>query len=722
MSALGNIIRRVGEHVLVPFKHNGKMKSLAFDARLSDEEIAQRLARHNEKVSLPEGALDMAHEARMQRAKEMGFDVDNTLYHASQQDIDKFVAGYADGMAFLTPSKKFANDWLGKGKYRGRKGGESDVDSLYNEKRAWKEKHYDEFARSKGYKDFNDLYGKDGNTDELYLNYRAEMNKAFPVAEDDLGKTIYPVTTNTKKTFDPERDFDVIREYVESLKGTNRELPEDVFRKGHYMAYETPGVAKLLKDKGYDSVKLRESLVMGADKEPYTTIATLNTKNTRSTNAVFDPAKKESSNLLASAAPIGLATGMALTEDEAEAGVINKAGKKVIDMWHGTPHNFDKFDMSKIGTGEGAQAYGHGLYGADKRAVAEEYQRVLTRNGGFVVDGKVIMDDDITPLENGAMRDVARYGYDNALMYAEQMKKEFPSMYEEGFIDEIKKLKDVSVKPNKGSLYNVHFDATPDELLDWDKPLEQQPEMLKKLGIENEAKRYREVNDRLNDMMIEDMDAGLESNNLDSPEWTSLVKEAREIRQKLGFAPTDSGEDIYQVLGSGQKGSVFSGDQLLATNKLKEKGIKGIQYLDGTSRGAGEGTKNYVAFDDKLLSIAKKYGIAPAAVTTAMLMDEEQAGASLIPTDPLLMSQPDMVRSESATFTEGSNDLLADALTSTGLITDKNRAYETADWLNLIGGFNPVLGAMQFGSDVGDMAYDLKQWLSEDEHELDWSN
>ena len=31
-------------------------------------------------------------------------------------------------------------------------------------------------------------------------------------------------------------------------------------------------------------------------------------------------------------------------------------------VWHGSPHKFDKFDSSKIGTGEGAQAYGHGLY------------------------------------------------------------------------------------------------------------------------------------------------------------------------------------------------------------------------------------------------------------------------------------------------------------------------------------------------------------------------
>src|SRR5687767_3158774 len=34
-------------------------------------------------------------------------------------------------------------------------------------------------------------------------------------------------------------------------------------------------------------------------------------------------------------------------------------------VFHGSPHKFDKFDMSKVGTGEGAQAYGHGLYFAE---------------------------------------------------------------------------------------------------------------------------------------------------------------------------------------------------------------------------------------------------------------------------------------------------------------------------------------------------------------------
>lgn len=46
---------------------------------------------------------------------------------------------------------------------------------------------------------------------------------------------------------------------------------------------------------------------------------------------------------------------------------------------HGSPHLFDRFDFSKIGTGEGAQAYGHGGYFAQgfDSPVAKEYQKQL---------------------------------------------------------------------------------------------------------------------------------------------------------------------------------------------------------------------------------------------------------------------------------------------------------------------------------------------------------
>lgn len=64
--------------------------------------------------------------------------------------------------------------------------------------------------------------------------------------------------------------------------------------------------------------------------------------------------------------------------------------------WHGTPHDFDAFDLGGIGTGEGAQAHGWGLYFAQNRKVSEEYKRRLTRKAGsrdtVAYDGKPITE------------------------------------------------------------------------------------------------------------------------------------------------------------------------------------------------------------------------------------------------------------------------------------------------------------------------------------------
>ena len=50
-----------------------------------------------------------------------------------------------------------------------------------------------------------------------------------------------------------------------------------------------------------------------------------------------------------------------------------------IVAYHGSPHSFDQFDTSKIGTGEGAQAYGHGLYFAEEEGVSAAISRCLQR-------------------------------------------------------------------------------------------------------------------------------------------------------------------------------------------------------------------------------------------------------------------------------------------------------------------------------------------------------
>src|SRR5215207_5075853 len=78
--------------------------------------------------------------------------------------------------------------------------------------------------------------------------------------------------------------------------------------------------------------------------------------------------------------------GLAMTGGVA-GGAAKQAGEAVIGSgpiraYHGSPHDFDKFDLSRIGTGEGAQAYGHGLYFAEHEPVARMYRDTLTEERG----------------------------------------------------------------------------------------------------------------------------------------------------------------------------------------------------------------------------------------------------------------------------------------------------------------------------------------------------
>jgi len=53
-----------------------------------------------------------------------------------------------------------------------------------------------------------------------------------------------------------------------------------------------------------------------------------------------------------------------------------------ITAYHGSPHDFDRFDIRKIGTGEGSQEQGLGLYFTDNPTVAKGYQEELSAGGG----------------------------------------------------------------------------------------------------------------------------------------------------------------------------------------------------------------------------------------------------------------------------------------------------------------------------------------------------
>jgi hypothetical protein len=64
----------------------------------------------------------------------------------------------------------------------------------------------------------------------------------------------------------------------------------------------------------------------------------------------------------------------------------------------------------------------------------------------------------------------------------------------------------------------------------------------------------------------------------------------------------ETGEMLVRALGS-------SGGENAASAALREAGIPGIRYLDQGSRTAGDGSRNYVVFDDSLVEILRKYGL-----------------------------------------------------------------------------------------------------------------
>ena len=292
-----------------------------------------------------------------------------------------------------------------------------------------------------------------------------------------------------------------------------------------------------------------------------------------------------------------------------------------IQAFHGSPHDFDEFSMDAIGTGEGAQAYGHGLYFAGNKDVAQGYRDNIGRfrnreyKGSFQADLDTssfelpeqqaintvfsVMESSGLPAERviGSQKkrlqsDIETYKKDLNVNKGDRLISMLLED-DQSFLNEIENLNPEDFKLTKGRMYEVEINATPDEFLDWDLPLSEQSD-----GVRNAIGRDDKwttgesfyhlksgaVDDQLNDKAGELYDYAAQSPNFDVDE--------------RGFP-----------------------HRQVVSEYLKSKGIKGIRYKDGFSRGADGGTSNYVIFDDRLISIAKKYGIAiPAA---AALLSQE---------------------------------------------------------------------------------------------------
>lgn len=156
------------------------------------------------------------------------------------------------------------------------------------------------------------------------------------------------------------------------------------------------------------------------------------------------------------------------------------AQRGAIGAWHGSPHDFDQFDMSKLGTGEGAQAYGHGLYFAGNRGVAEGYQKALAGDGFKAGDGEMFYPSSLRHL-NVRVK-AARGDFQGAIDAAAALEKsDSPVAYlaqsDRLTLEEL--MAKGEIKPNEGRLYDVELSPDEGDLLDWDAPLSGQPEKVR---------------------------------------------------------------------------------------------------------------------------------------------------------------------------------------------------------------------------------------------------
>jgi hypothetical protein len=240
-------------------------------------------------------------------------------------------------------------------------------------------------------------------------------------------------------------------------------------------------------------------------------------------------------------------------------------------VWHGSPHLFDKFDSSKIGTGEGAQVYGHGIYVAENPKVAGGYRTALSGRGGPLLNGipidtqRMRLSSEESMLANMySNRLAAGLSPDKAAEQTTMWGAMHPQIGPQASSDIVSRLS----PPPKGAVYKVDLaDEHIAKMLDWDKPLSEQTDVIKQLGITERGMHQ-----------------------------IKMIGGEDSVRGLLEYIAA------HHANTAGSKG-ITEDARAEASKTLADRGIPGIKYLDQGSRDAGKGTRNFVVFDDSLLKI-----------------------------------------------------------------------------------------------------------------------
>lgn len=282
--------------------------------------------------------------------------------------------------------------------------------------------------------------------------------------------------------------------------------------------------------------------------------------------------------------------------------------------WHGSPHDFDEFDLGKIGTGEGAQAHGWGLYFAKKKSVSKNYQKVLSKRLGTtnpklfkveIPDEKTMLDEDkyfkeqnkdvinkivsaVNDLDIDKRKALLEYykthpsypvnkEYEKILGKIQEIKHE-KEYITDALLNNVNKIKE-KIARETAAEYGYNFD-----------------ELKADSTFEMSKKLLGEMDEKLSTLKKEKEVEGAKEK----------IKEDK-ILESIGdtFTKTPyTGRDVYVALSK-----AFDGDKG-ASEFLNSTGVKGITY-DGYTDG-----RCYVVFDDKAIKVIEKYNQSINGMTT----------------------------------------------------------------------------------------------------------
>jgi hypothetical protein len=260
---------------------------------------------------------------------------------------------------------------------------------------------------------------------------------------------------------------------------------------------------------------------------------------------------------------------------ETWAGAYNPAGMTV---WHGSPHVFERFDMSKLGTGEGNQAYGRGLYMAQNPEVAKSYAVDAADNSGKrTFAPKTNVNQDAINyfqkmLEGKVPRDIkdnAAVSDDYIKSQMQQLSNQLPSVY-------------------KVDLPDTHIRR----MLDFDIPLKNQPKPIRNLA----------------------KSLGMDLNDLGGDLLAKVGKgdEGKQILQNAGIPGIKYLDQTSRNTGGWHitpPSNTVSGKWMVKGSDYNSKGIHldtEQEAKDLLKQKRSEETRNFVVFDDKHLKILER--------------------------------------------------------------------------------------------------------------------